>query len=137
MDVGHHIASGLVDELTERLNKRDGYRKIENAVRQCAFPDYTFAVRQIEGGALISGIYWEPDVVEKGLPQAQKTREWFVALESTKSEVVRTCFKLVMASYEHRVREWFTYKGKAIHQPHYDVDQLAALNEDAIGMDGL
>jgi hypothetical protein len=107
------------------------YQKIVHAVEQCSFPDYMFAVRQIEGGALIHGIYWEPDAVEKKLPQAQQTREWFVPLSVSKSEVVRTCFKLVMASYEHRVREWFTYKGKAIHQPHYDVDQLAAMNEES------
>lgn len=109
------------------------YGVISDAVAKCYFPDYTFSIRRIHDGALISAIYWEPDAIEKKLPEAQQTREWFVPLTSSKSEVVRTCFKLIMASYEHRVREWFTYKGKAIHQPHYDVDQLAALNEESAG----
>jgi hypothetical protein len=111
--------------------EKRAYNKIEIAIEQCSFPDYAFSVRPIDGGALIRGTYWEPDAVEKKLPTAQQTREWFIQLTASKSEVVRTCFKLVMASYEHRVREWFTYRGKAIHQPHYDVDQLAAMNEES------
>lgn len=123
--MGHHLGRTVIGY--------NDYVAIEKAVKQCSFPEYIFSVRPIEGGAMIRGTYWEPDVTKptQTLAEAQQTREWFVPLDASKSEVVRTCFKLVMASYEHRVREWFTYKGKAIHQPHYDVDQLAAMNEES------
>ncbi len=44
-----------------------------------------------------------------------------------KSEIVATAFKCILTSMEHRCREWFLYKGKAIYQPHYNVDALHAI----------
>lgn len=125
MDVGHNNRDlGVIDKK---------FDKVREAVQECEFPDYTFSVRALHDGALIRAIYFEPDVTNPNpsLAQAQETREWYVPLTASKSEIVRTCFKLVLASYEHRVREWFTYKGKAIHQPHYNVDQLAAMSEES------
>ena len=53
-----------------------------------------------------------------------------------KSEIVATAFKCVMTSMEHRVREWFLYRDRAIYHPHYDVDALHAICEqrDVAGM---
>ena len=132
MGMGHHNGSKL-KEVSDASVVDIRFQHIQEAVRQCEFPDYLFSVRALHDGALIRAIYFEPDATNPNphLPQAQETREWYVPLTASKSEVVRTCFKLVLASYEHRVREWFKYKGKAIHQPHYDVDQLAAMNEES------
>ena len=129
--MGHYNGRDNIEYKNSVKDKQ--YDSIVRAVEKCFFPDYMFSVRKLDdAGALIHAVYFEPDVTNPNphLPQAQETREWFVPLTASKSEVVRTCFKLVMASYEHRVREHFLYKGKAIHQPHYDVDQLAAMNEE-------
>lgn len=42
----------------------------------------------------------------------------------TRSEVVQTALKAVLAAVEHEAREFFTYNGRAIFGPHYDVDAL-------------
>lgn len=70
--------------------------------------------------------YYEEDVVT-GKVEQQYTRRWLLSPEMSKSEIVATCFKCVITSMEHQVREWFTYKDKAIYHPHYDVDQLWAI----------
>lgn len=126
--MGHH--NGSKHEISKETVDEIRYKRMENWVSECTFPEYMFSMRPVHDGALIRAVYWEPDVTKptQTLAEAQQTREWYVSFTASKSEVVRTCFKLVMASYEHRVREWFKYKGKAIHQPHYDVDQLAAIN---------
>jgi hypothetical protein len=42
----------------------------------------------------------------------------------TKSELVQTAFKAVMTASEHEIRETFTYKGRRIFGPHFDVEAL-------------
>lgn len=46
-----------------------------------------------------------------------------------KSEVVATAMKAVLAAEEHEARELFKYRGKAIFNPHIDVDALAGVCE--------
>lgn len=54
-------------------------------------------------------------------------RKWALSKHMTKSEIVTTAFKAVMTAIEHETREQFTYKGKAIFGPHFDVEQLVGL----------
>jgi hypothetical protein len=49
---------------------------------------------------------------------------------ATRSEIVQTCIKLVMTSMEHRAREGFTYRGKRVFGPHFDVDAIWQLCAD-------
>lgn len=101
-------------------------------VGACKFPDYTFNVWEDHRGAwYLQGSYREPDTVTS-VWEVQKTRRWLLSPEMTKSEVVATAFKCVMTSQEHKAREWFTWEGVAIFQPHQDVDQLkkVALHQD-------
>ncbi len=59
--------------------------------------------------------------------KTQRGRKWFLSPHMTRSEVVQTAFKAVMAWEEHEVREKFQYRGKAVFGPHFDVDALYAL----------
>lgn len=52
-------------------------------------------------------------------------RKWLLSEHMTKSEIIQTAFKAVLTAVEHETREMFTYKGKAIFGPHFDVDVLA------------
>lgn len=53
-----------------------------------------------------------------------KGRKWRLSYHMTKSEIVQTAFKAVLAAVEHETREQFLYRGAAIFGPHYDVDHL-------------
>lgn len=99
-------------------------------VEQCACLEYTFLVAADDRGAwYLRARYDEPDV-RSGVVEPQLTRRWFLSPEMTKSEVVQTAFKCIMTSMEHRAREWFLYRGRAVFGPHYDVDALHAICDD-------
>lgn len=93
-------------------------------IASCKFPNYEFEVGEGTSGMIyLQAAYQEPDV-DTGRPEWQYTRKWILSPHMVKSEIVQTVFKCVITSAEHRVREWFRYKDKAIFGPHYDVDVL-------------
>lgn len=96
----------------------------KSIVQDCEFTDYTFAVSVSRTGAVyLQGTYLEADTVTS-VVERQYTRRWFLSPEMSRSEIVSTVFKCALTSMEHRTREWFLYKGRAVYQPHYDVDAL-------------
>lgn len=98
--------------------------QIEAVVARCAFGDYTFDVKVNQGGGIyLQARYVDADIVT-GRPEQQFTRKWLLSPHMTPSEIVQTCFKLAMTSMEHRTRERFTYRGKRVFGPHFDVDAL-------------
>ena len=88
------------------------------------FPAYKFEITEGRHGAIyLQASYMDNDVVTHK-PEIQRTRRWFLSPEMVKSEIVSTAFKCIITSAEHRVREHFTYRGKRIFGPHFDVDAL-------------
>lgn len=81
-------------------------------------------------GFLLQLVYSEPDSTIPGntSPEDQHARKWYISAHATKSEIVRTAYKAVLTSLEHRLGEHFRYQGVAIYSPHYDVDALVELN---------
>ena len=57
------------------------------------------------------------------------TRKWLLSPHMTKSEIIQTAFKCILAAEEHEAREKFLYKGKSVFGPHFDVDKLHELCE--------
>lgn len=92
-------------------------------VNSCRFEDYSFEVKSGHGGIHLQATYVDDDIVS-GVPERQHTRKWLLSPSMTRSEVVQTCFKLVMTSMEHRAREGFTYRSKRVFGPHFDVEAL-------------
>lgn len=107
---------------------RTWIEKAADAVEQCRFLDYTFAVRKSTStdAVYLQATYDEADVTT-GLIEKQFTRRWNLSPTMTKSEIVSTAFKCAITSMEHRTREWFYYRGRPIYHPHYDVDDLHAI----------
>ena len=95
-------------------------------VSQCSYPGYTFDVitSKTTKAVYLQGRYDEMDTLDHRIVNEQMTRRWLLSPEMSKSEIVSTVFKCVITSMEHRVREWFLYNGRAVFQPHYDVDEL-------------
>lgn len=100
-------------------------------VKECKFQEYDFQVitSPTTKAVYLQATYQEKDTVT-GLDAVQYTRRWFLSPEMSRSEIVQTAFKCVLTSMEHRVREWFLYSGRAIFQPHYDVDSLWEICEE-------
>jgi len=96
---------------------------LQSIVRSCRFERYNFRVSEGHGGINLQATYVDADIVT-GKPTLQHTRKWLLTPPMTRSEVVQTCFKLVMTSMEHRAREGFTYRGKRVFGPHFDVEAL-------------
>lgn len=51
-------------------------------------------------------------------------RKWMLSTHMTKSEIVYTAFKAIMAAEEHETRELFKYRGHEVCGPHFDVDDI-------------
>lgn len=101
--------------------------EMQQVIAECEFPHYTLAVTIDGRGAIyLRASYVEPDV-HTGKQELQQTRRWFLSPEMTRSEIVSTAFKCVLTSAEHRVREWFRYRGRAVYGPHFNVDALWAI----------
>lgn len=131
-------------EILRSQNTLEAYRHGEEAdrdslwvvrakdyVAECFYPEYVFDViiSETTKAVYLQGHYYEKDTLDPRKIEKQYTRRWFLSPEMSKSEVVSTVFKCVLTSMEHRAREWFLHNGKAIYQPHYDVDALAAICE--------
>lgn len=108
----------------------DWIEKAKEILSECAFPDYTFKIDVSRTGATyLQATYLEADTLT-GDKELQYTRRWFLSPEMNRSEIVSTAFKCIITSMEHRTREWFLYAGRAIYQPHYDVDELWRICEE-------
>jgi hypothetical protein len=57
-------------------------------------------------------------------PMAWSRRKWCVSMHMTRSEIVQTALKAVLAAEEHGARERFLWGGRAIFGPHLSVDRL-------------
>jgi hypothetical protein len=105
-------------------------QEIRAIVRCCEFLNYEFEVCvDGRGATYLQGVYNEPDV-KTGKNELQRTRRWFLSPEMCKSEIIQTVFKCALTSMEHRTREWFRYRERAIFGPHFDVDSLHAICTD-------
>ncbi len=96
-------------------------------IGEIRFQDWSFHV----GVGEKNGFYlqarfesWDPFKKQK-VPCT--SRKWMLSEHMVKSEIVQTVLKCVLTALEHEAREAFTYKGRVIFGPHYDVDALVAL----------
>lgn len=95
-------------------------------VEEIGFPEYSFFVcESVRGFVYLQAEYDEADTIT-GIVEK---RRWPLSPEMSKSEIVSTAFKCALTSMEHKTREWFLYRGRAVYQPHYDVDTLHAICE--------
>jgi hypothetical protein len=99
---------------------------IIGVLQEVSFPGYQFDVSVEESRMYLRATFFAPCAVT-GTRSLQFTRKWYVSHEATRSEIVQTALKCVLTSLEHEARETFTYRGRAIFGPHFDVEQLVGL----------
>lgn len=49
-------------------------------------------------------------------------RKWHIEKTATRADIVRTALKAALTWQEHETRELFTYRGKPVEGPHFEVD---------------
>ena len=82
-----------------------------------------FRLDKSGNGYLLQLVYSEKDCTKPDEGEvAQFARKWYVSAHSTPTEVIRTAYKAVLTSLEHRLGEWFTYKGVRVMSPHRSLD---------------
>lgn len=118
----------------------------EELVGDCAFPGFTFVVR--EHGLQAHEDQRQPtsdpftfevpttpiyvlqvrgDDPEEG---PWSGRKWLLSQHMTDSEVIQTALRATLDAMEHEVREHFTYQGRRPFNPHFDVVSLKELDID-------
>lgn len=95
--------------------------QIREIVEQVSFKDRTFLVAPLGHGAYLQVQYWEKDI-DTGIVALQKSRKWYISKFATETEIVETAFAAVMRSMAHVVKEHFTYQGRRVYSPHFDVE---------------
>lgn len=97
---------------------------IQACLNDVEFQDRKFIlIEKVPGEVfLIQMSYMEPDVDHPELgPQEQKTRKWYISPYMTESEIVETCWAMVLRSQQHVASEYFKYKGRRVYSQHFDV----------------
>lgn len=121
-------AEGQTFEARVSLNMRAS--QFREWLDEVSFQDYDFTV-VVRGEVIYLKATFYAPCCKTGKPELQHTRQWILHPNMTKSEVVQTAFKLVLTSIEHEARETFTYRGRKIFGPHFNVDELVMCCDDA------
>lgn len=100
--------------------------EIEAVLRDVAYRDWQFYVGERHGDLYLQVRFLGPDSESREIA-LQSGRKWLLSSHMTRSEIVRTALKAVLAAEEHEARERFTYRGRAVFGPHLDVDVLARM----------
>lgn len=107
--------------------KAKTFDEVKAILDKISFLDRKFLLMEKGDGFLLQVTYYEDDVVTGEKNVLQKARKWYVSSFSTTTEIVRTAYKAIETSMMHVVDEHFLYKGKRIHNPHFDVEALVEL----------
>lgn len=84
--------------------------------------------QDVTSGWHVQVCYYEPDVNNPdGDAELQESRAWFIPESASETDVVDTAFAAVMRSYDHVVKEHFTYKGKRVFSPHFTMEERLAM----------
>ncbi len=94
------------------------------------FQNWEFNIGDMGEGFYLQVQFEAPDLASVGqnaAPEIQRGRKWYVSRHATRGEVIQTAFLAVKTAQEHELREQFTYRGRAIFGPHFDIGTLVAM----------
>jgi hypothetical protein len=127
------LAADLAEPIRRGQQPAKSRAEIRAIVDRVRFMDRTFRLMRKGDGFLLQLVYKEPDVDDPdGTPVVQQARKWYVSPFATESEIVETAYAACLRSMTHVVREHFTYEGRRIFSPHFDVRaRLAMVDQGA------
>lgn len=98
--------------------------RVIDIVAECQFPGYRFEVCQLAENVTALRVAYEEADVMSGVNETQQGRWWIVNAGWEPGQIVQTCLKALLTSLEHRAREHFTWRGRAVLQPHFPLTAL-------------
>ncbi len=101
----------------------DELKRVSEVIGAIEYPGYRFVVEPLEDRFTVHVEYTEPDIVT-GKPELQKGRPLLLGLGETQCQLVQAAFRCLLASMEHRCREWFRWRGEQVMCPHRDLESL-------------
>lgn len=112
--------------------KRLTFEEVASILEQVKFRDWTLRLLEKGDGFLVQWVFMGVDVdnPEAG-PVPQHCRKWYVSPYSTPTEVVETAWKACWVAQLHEVAEEFTYKGRRVYSPHFDIEARVAMCDDS------
>jgi len=102
------------------------FQEIRNIIADVGYKNWTIDVTEEAGHAYLQVCFWTRNV-KTGVTAYQQGRKWRISAHMTKSELVQTAMAAVLMAEEHEARENFTYRGRAVFGPHFDVEALGTL----------
>lgn len=101
-------------------------KEVQQIVKQVQFQDREFVVHALGNGFYLQVQYREADI-ETGVVEKQYARKWYIEPDATETQIVETAFKACRTSMEHVLKEHFTYQGRRVYSPHFDIKARLAL----------
>lgn len=98
-------------------------QEMRDVVDEISFRDWLFHTDEMGDGLFLQVQFIAPDV-KIGVKSKQSGRKWYLSPHMTRGEIVQTALAAVLLAVEHEAREEFTYRGRAIFGPHFDLDGL-------------
>lgn len=99
----------------------------KEALQHVTYKDWVFVVIVLDG---YGNAHLQARYEAEG--RVWPTHKWPLSPHMTKSEIMQTALKCVLAAEENEARAQFFYKGKPIAGQYYDVDRLLELLPEAL-----
>jgi hypothetical protein len=101
-------------------------KETQNILSYVQYKDWDILLRE-DGDRLYLQCQFKAPCSVTGAIKTQHCRKWMLSPHMTRTEVVTTAWKAVIAAEEHEAREHFKYKGQPIFNRHIDVEYLTTL----------
>ena len=123
--------------MTVDKQPRKSFAEIRAILDKVEFMDRKYRLMEKGDGFLLQIEYLEADIDNPGdpTPTLQRARKWYLSAFSTETEIVETAFKATRVSMDHVLKEHFTYKGRRVYSPHFNINARISLC-DAEAFDG-
>lgn len=108
--------------------------RIREVVGRISYKSWHFHVGE-KGGWFFIQIHAAGFCNVSGRPIHWAGRKWILSPNAPTSEIVQTAFKAILTAEEHEAREQFLYLGRAVFDPHFDLEELWVLRGKTTSLD--
>jgi hypothetical protein len=102
--------------------------RFDEVLSRIEYPGYSFVVSN-KGENFFMQVRCTALCNVTNAPMRWRGRKWLLSRHMVDGEIVQTALKAVFTALEHEAREKFKYRGQAIFDPHYDIEQLVNLRK--------
>lgn len=104
--------------------------RLRSIIDRVQYKDRTLLSGVLGEGHYVQVSYQEADI-HTGVMETQYGRKWYLHPHASETEVVETCFKAIRVSNDHVLKEHFTYRGRRVYSPHFDINaRIQMCDED-------